>query len=203
MNLKQVEMQCPGCLSISTSSDLGATRWDCPCGFSYNLRRCSACGVVGSVSSLQKRGQPWACVWCRSSNEGYTDRNDPATATIADLAADMAAHGLQFAGGQRQPPSSDTRPMLIVTTNEVPGYQITAVHGDVFGLIVRARNYFSNLGAQLRTLAGGEVAAYTKLLTDSRNEARERCGVRRAHGELTRSWGCGLTATRSATSCRK
>lgn len=39
---------------------------------------------------------------------------------------------------------------------------------------MRARNYFSNLGAQLRTLAGGEVAGYTKLLTDSRNEARER-----------------------------
>jgi uncharacterized protein YbjQ (UPF0145 family) len=38
----------------------------------------------------------------------------------------------------------------------------------------RARNYFSNLGAQLRTLAGGEVAGYTKLLTDSRNQARMR-----------------------------
>ncbi len=33
---------------------------------------------------------------------------------------------------------------------------------------------FSNLGASLRTLAGGEVAGYTKLLTDSRNEARAR-----------------------------
>ena len=39
----------------------------------------------------------------------------------------------------------------------------------MFGLIVRARHYFSNLGAQFRTLAG-----YTKLLTDSRNEARLR-----------------------------
>ena len=61
-----------------------------------------------------------------------------------------------------------------MTTNEIPGYRIIAVHGDVFGLIVRARNYFSNLGAQFRTLAGGEVAGYTKLLTDSRNEARHR-----------------------------
>lgn len=39
---------------------------------------------------------------------------------------------------------------------------------------VRARNAFSNRGAQLRTLAGGEVAGYTRLLTDSRNQARER-----------------------------
>ena len=30
--------------------------------------------------------------------------------------------------------------MLIVTTNEIPGYRITQVHGDVFGLTVRARN---------------------------------------------------------------
>jgi uncharacterized protein YbjQ (UPF0145 family) len=44
----------------------------------------------------------------------------------------------------------------------------------VFGLIVRARNVFSNIGAQLMTVAGGEVAGYTKLLTDSRNQARQR-----------------------------
>jgi uncharacterized protein YbjQ (UPF0145 family) len=48
------------------------------------------------------------------------------------------------------------------------------VHGDVFGLTVRARHYFSNLGAQLRTLSAGDAAGYTKLLTASRNEARAR-----------------------------
>jgi uncharacterized protein YbjQ (UPF0145 family) len=64
--------------------------------------------------------------------------------------------------------------MLIVTMNEIPGYRITKVHGDVFGLIVRARNVFSNMGAQLMTVVGGEVGGYTKLLVDSRNQARER-----------------------------
>jgi uncharacterized protein YbjQ (UPF0145 family) len=64
--------------------------------------------------------------------------------------------------------------MLIVTMNEVPGYRIVQVNGDVFGLVVRARNYFSNAGASLRTLTGGEVSGYTKLLTDSRNQARVR-----------------------------
>lgn len=48
------------------------------------------------------------------------------------------------------------------------------MHGDVFGLVVRARNIFSNIGAQLTTVVGGEVSSYTKLLTDSRNKARER-----------------------------
>jgi uncharacterized protein YbjQ (UPF0145 family) len=74
----------------------------------------------------------------------------------------------------RQQPDRDTQPVLIVTMNEIPGYRITQVHGDVFGVIVRARNVLSNMGASLRTLAGGEVAGYTKLLADSRNQARER-----------------------------
>jgi uncharacterized protein YbjQ (UPF0145 family) len=110
----------------------------------------------------------------QAANGGYTSRNDPATATLADLAADMASHGLEFMRRIPQQVVRDMQPVLIVTANEVPGYRITQVHGDVFGLIVRARNYFTNLGAQFRTLAGGEVAGYTKLLIDSRNEARER-----------------------------
>jgi uncharacterized protein YbjQ (UPF0145 family) len=170
-----VQVQCPKCLTISQASDPGGTRWDCPCGTSYNLRRCSACRVVSHVPSLQQRNEPWYCTWCEATNRGYSPRNDPATATLADLAADMAGHGLQFVRPQPPPEQArDTQPVLIVTTNEVPGHRITAVHGDVFGLIVRARHYFSNLGAQFRTLAGGEVAGYTKLLTDSRNQARER-----------------------------
>ena len=169
-----VEVQCPECLIISRSSNRGATRWDCPCGSSYDLRRCSACGVVSHVTSMQRRGEPWSCMWCKASNSGYANRNDPATATLAELAADMASHGLDFIRARPSAQVRDTQPVLIVTTNEIPGYRITQVHGDVFGLIVRARNYFSNLGAQFRTLAGGEVAGYTKLLTDSRNQARER-----------------------------
>jgi uncharacterized protein YbjQ (UPF0145 family) len=68
----------------------------------------------------------------------------------------------------------DNAPLLVVTTNDVPGYRIEHVYGDVFGLTVRARNYFANLGASMRTLVGGEVAGYTKMLSDSRHEARER-----------------------------
>jgi uncharacterized protein YbjQ (UPF0145 family) len=172
---QMVEVQCPKCLIISRPSDSGASNWDCPCGSSYALRRCSACGVVSQVSSLQRRNEPWNCVWCKASNTGFANRGDPATATLTDLAADMARHGLGFVSRTpREEPARDTQPVLIVTTNEIPGYRIIQVHGDVFGLIVRARNYFSNLGAQFRTLAGGEVAGYTTLLTDSRNQARER-----------------------------
>jgi uncharacterized protein YbjQ (UPF0145 family) len=63
---------------------------------------------------------------------------------------------------------------IVSTTNDLAGYEIVQVCGEVFGLVVRARNMFSNLGASLRTVFGGEVKQYTQLLTDSRNQAIER-----------------------------
>jgi uncharacterized protein YbjQ (UPF0145 family) len=64
--------------------------------------------------------------------------------------------------------------IIISTMNDLPGYEITEVHGEVFGLIVRARNAFSNMGAGFRTVFGGEAKGYTKLLSDSREQAVER-----------------------------
>jgi uncharacterized protein YbjQ (UPF0145 family) len=168
-----MQVQCPHCLIIGVPPDPGATRWDCPCGRSYVLRRCSSCAVVSSIPSSQVPGEPWSCLWCQALNYGYTSQDDPATATVSDLSTDMARRGLAFSASPAQP-GGETEPMLIVTTNEIPGYRISQVHGDVFGLTVRARHYFSNMGAQLRTLVGGEVTEYTRLLTDSRNQARER-----------------------------
>lgn len=65
-------------------------------------------------------------------------------------------------------------PVIVVTTNELPGYRVTAVHGEVFGLTVRARNMFSNIGASFRTVVGGEARGYTKLVSDGRLEAVDR-----------------------------
>src|SRR5215831_19212051 len=64
--------------------------------------------------------------------------------------------------------------ILVSTMNDLPGYDVVAVHGEVFGLIVRARNAFSNFGAGLRTIFGGEVGGYTRLLSESRDHAVER-----------------------------
>jgi uncharacterized protein YbjQ (UPF0145 family) len=63
---------------------------------------------------------------------------------------------------------------IIVTMNDIPGYEVTKVYGEVFGLIARSRNMFSNIGAGFRTIFGGEVKAYTRLLTDSRQQAIDR-----------------------------
>lgn len=67
-----------------------------------------------------------------------------------------------------------TDEILIVTTNDVPGYEVVEVYGEVFGLIVRSRNIFSNIGSSFRTILGGESGGLTKLLIDSQNKAMER-----------------------------
>ncbi len=64
--------------------------------------------------------------------------------------------------------------ILISTMNDLPGYEVVAVHGEVYGLIVRSRNVFSNIGAGFRTIVGGEAKGYTKLLSDSRDQAVQR-----------------------------
>ena len=64
--------------------------------------------------------------------------------------------------------------MLIVTTNEVPGYVITDVYGEVFGLTVRSRNVGSQIGASLKSLVGGELKGMTQALVDSRKDVIER-----------------------------
>jgi uncharacterized protein YbjQ (UPF0145 family) len=64
--------------------------------------------------------------------------------------------------------------MLVVTTNEIPGWEIQRVCGEVFGLTVRSRNAFSQLGAGLKSMFGGELQGMTKNLTESRNEVMGR-----------------------------
>ena len=64
--------------------------------------------------------------------------------------------------------------MLIATTNDVPGYEIQEVLGEVFGLTVRSRNLGSQIGASLKSLVGGELAGMTKMLAQGREQAIER-----------------------------
>ncbi len=64
--------------------------------------------------------------------------------------------------------------MLIATTNDVPGYEIQEVLGEVFGLTVRSRNIGSQIGASFKSLLGGELAGMTKMLAQGREQAIER-----------------------------
>src|SRR5437588_3266047 len=64
--------------------------------------------------------------------------------------------------------------MLISTTNELPGYAIEEVYGEVMGLTVRSRNIGSQLGAGLKSILGGELKGMTKALVESRQQVMER-----------------------------
>ena len=64
--------------------------------------------------------------------------------------------------------------MLITTMNDVPGYTIEEVFGEVFGLTVRSRNIGSQFGAGLKSILGGELKGMTKALADSRQQVIDR-----------------------------
>jgi uncharacterized protein YbjQ (UPF0145 family) len=64
--------------------------------------------------------------------------------------------------------------MIISTMNDLPGYQVTEVLGEVFGLTVRSRHVGSQIGAGLKSVFGGELRGMTKMLHESREEAQAR-----------------------------
>ncbi|WP_316524764.1 YbjQ family protein [Kitasatospora brasiliensis] len=75
----------------------------------------------------------------------------------------------EYGGGQG--PNAD---VLVVTTNDIPGFRVDHVIGEVFGLTVRSRHIGSQIGAGLKSLIGGELRGLTKTLVESRNEAMQR-----------------------------
>lgn len=64
--------------------------------------------------------------------------------------------------------------MLIATTNDLPGFEIEEVLGEVFGLTVRSRNIGSQIGSGIKSIFGGELKGMTQALTDSRHQVIER-----------------------------
>jgi uncharacterized protein YbjQ (UPF0145 family) len=71
-------------------------------------------------------------------------------------------------------PMQQQFPILLSTMNDVPGFRVARVMGEVFGLTVRSRNAFSNMGAGFKAMAGGELKGLSKLLYESRQEALQR-----------------------------
>ena len=64
--------------------------------------------------------------------------------------------------------------MIVSTTNEVPGGEITAVLGIARGNTIRARHLGRDIMAGLKGVVGGEVESYTKLMAESREQAIAR-----------------------------
>ena len=85
--------------------------------------------------------------------------------------------------------------MLIVTMNDIPGYEVEEVMGEVFGLTVRLRNIASQIGSMFRSLLGGELKGMTTMLQDSRHQ-----GVARMIAEAESKGANAIIAMRFDTS---
>ena len=64
--------------------------------------------------------------------------------------------------------------MIVTTMNDIPGYEVDEVFGEVMGLTVRSRNIGSQIGAGFKSMIGGELKGMTKALVASREQVRER-----------------------------
>jgi uncharacterized protein YbjQ (UPF0145 family) len=64
--------------------------------------------------------------------------------------------------------------VLVTTMNEIPGWEIDEVLGEVFGLTVRSRHLGSQIGASFKSMFGGELAGMTKMLVEGRTQGLER-----------------------------
>ncbi len=63
--------------------------------------------------------------------------------------------------------------MLVVTTNDLPGYRVVRHLGIVRGLTVRSRSIVGNIGAAIQIFFGGNITLYSKLAEQARREAYE------------------------------
>jgi uncharacterized protein YbjQ (UPF0145 family) len=61
--------------------------------------------------------------------------------------------------------------MIVTTTENIPGREVSEILGVVKGNTVRAKWFGKDILAGLRNIIGGELKEYTEMLTESREQA--------------------------------
>jgi uncharacterized protein YbjQ (UPF0145 family) len=64
--------------------------------------------------------------------------------------------------------------VIVVSSNDIPGKRVVRTLGLVRGNSIRARHLGKDILAFLRTLVGGEVAEYTKMMAETREQSLDR-----------------------------
>ena len=64
--------------------------------------------------------------------------------------------------------------MIVITSSQVAGKRIVKTLGVVRGNTIRARHLGKDILAGLKTIVGGEIQEYTKLMAESRDQAIDR-----------------------------
>ena len=77
--------------------------------------------------------------------------------------------------------------MIVVTTNDLPGYRVVRVIGLVRGITVRSRSIVGSIGGALQSLVGGNISIFTSLAETARQESAGPDGqARRRNGRKCR-----------------
>lgn len=84
--------------------------------------------------------------------------------------------------------------MILVNTNEIPGREIVEVFGLVRGSTIQSKHIGKDLMAGLKTIVGGEISEYTKMLEQARQIAIKRM-VEEAEGKGANAIVCIRFAT--------
>lgn len=64
--------------------------------------------------------------------------------------------------------------MYISNVESIPGKRVVKHHGMVTGSTVRARFFLVDLGQWFKGIFGGELRGYSKLISDTRQQALDR-----------------------------
>jgi uncharacterized protein YbjQ (UPF0145 family) len=64
--------------------------------------------------------------------------------------------------------------MIVTTTFDVPGHRTVKALGICRGTTIRARHLGRHILASLRSLVGGEITDYTKVIAEAREQAYDR-----------------------------
>ncbi|MFW6198523.1 MAG: YbjQ family protein [Acidobacteriota bacterium] len=64
--------------------------------------------------------------------------------------------------------------MIVTTSETIAGYRIVETHGLVRGNTLRARHVGRDIAAVLRSLVGGEISDYTKMMGEAREQSLDR-----------------------------
>lgn len=64
--------------------------------------------------------------------------------------------------------------MIVTPSRQVPGHRVVRSFGLVYGNTIRARHVGKDILAAFKTIVGGEIQEYTKLMAESREQAIDR-----------------------------
>ena len=93
--------------------------------------------------------------------------------------------------------------MLVVTTNDLPGYRVVKHLGIVRGLTVRSRSVIGNIGAAVQIFFGGNITLYTKLAEETRPRPTTSSSNTRRGWAPTPFSPCATMPTRSLRQLRR